>query len=93
MGVLMNTVESGDYKGGDIKLKGFSNKPTLVVKSLFGKNEIRLDKSTVADYSIISTQESVGSTVFRSKVQFKNGKSSTVLINDLVHNAIMKALG
>lgn len=53
---LMDIVESGDYKGGEIKLKGLCNKPTLIIKGI-------------------------------------HGKSCTVLIQDLVHNAIIKALG
>ena len=90
---LMDIVESGDYRGREIKLKGLTNKPTLIAKGFLGKTEIRLDKSSVAEYNVLSTQNSVGSTVYRSEIKFKNGKKCNVLIQSLVHNAIMKALG
>jgi hypothetical protein len=90
---LIDVVESGDYKGGEIKLKGLTNKPTLIKKGFLGKTVIKLDKSTIKNYEVVSTQTVVGTTQYRSKIDFKDGKSCIVHINYLVHDYIMKDLG
>ena len=90
---LIDVVESGDYKGGEIKLKGHNNKPTIIKKGFLGKTVIKLDKSTIKTYEVVSTQTVVGTTQYRSKIDFKDGKSCIVHINYLVHDYIMKDLG
>lgn len=53
MCVACNNVIGGDYKNGDIKIKGLrADKIFLVTHGLFGKKEISIDKSTVSRFEI-----------------------------------------
>ncbi len=57
MGVACNNVIGGDYKNGDIKVKGLrADKIVLVVHGLLGKKEIPVDKSTVSKFEINTQQ-------------------------------------
>ena len=49
MGVGCNNVIGGDYKNGDIKVKGLrADKMILVTHGLLGKKEIPIDKSELS---------------------------------------------
>lgn len=93
MGVLVNCVTAGDYKGADIKAKGMkSDKPVLIKKGLLGKTEILLDKSSVQNIEEISKQDSVGSTITQIAINFKNGKRSLATVDGIVLRAITSKL-
>lgn len=73
MGVACNNVIGGDYKNGDIKVKGLrADKIVLVVHGLLGKKEIPVDKSTVSKFEI-NTQQYQQNNV---TIYFKDGKKS-----------------
>lgn len=73
MGVACNNVIGGDYKNGDIKVKGLrADKIVLVVHGLLGKKEIPVDKSTVSKFEI-NTQQYQQNNV---TICFKDGKKS-----------------
>ena len=69
MGLLSNIVSAGDYKNADIKVKGLRNDKVILVKrGLLGKDEVKLDKSTV-DHITVVTQAYQKNQV---EVYFKN---------------------
>lgn len=73
MGVACNNVIGGDYKNGDIKVKGLrADKMILVTHGLLGKKEIPIDKSTVSKFQI-NTQQYQQNNV---TIYFKDGKKS-----------------
>ena len=73
MGVGCNNVIGGDYKNGDIKVKGLrADKMILVTHGLLGKKEIPIDKSTVSKFQI-NTQQYQQNNV---TIYFKDGKKS-----------------
>lgn len=73
MGVACNNVIGGDYKNGDIKVKGLrADKIVLVAHGLLGKKEIPLDKSTMSKFEI-NTQQYQQNNV---TIYFKDGKKS-----------------
>lgn len=73
MGVACNNVIGGDYKNGDIKVKGLrADKIILVTHGLLGKKEIPIDKSTVSKFQI-NTQQYQQNNV---TIYFKDGKKS-----------------
>lgn len=73
MGVACNNVIGGDYKNGDIKVKGLrADKIILVTHGLLGKKEIPIDKSTVSQFQI-NTQQYQQNNV---TIYFKDGKKS-----------------
>ena len=85
MGVACNNVISGDYKNGDIKLKGLRNdKVILVQRRLIGKTEIELNKSTVERINVINRQYQQNGV----EIYFKNGKKSMVTVDNDVLNRL-----
>lgn len=79
MGVACNNVIGGDYKNGDIKVKGLrADKIVLVVHGLLGKKEIPVDKSTVSKFEI-NTQQYQQNNV---TIYFKDGKKSMCLVTN-----------
>lgn len=85
MGVACNNVISGDYKNGDIKLKGLRNdKVILVQRGLIGKTEIELNKSTVERINVINRQYQQNGV----EIYFKNGKKSMVTVDNDVLNRL-----
>ncbi|ADL53681.1 hypothetical protein [Clostridium cellulovorans] len=88
MGIACNNVISGDYKNGDIKLKGLKNdKIVLIHKGLLGKTEIELNKSTVDRIVVVNQQYQQNGV----EIYFKNGKKSMATVDNDVLNRI-KAL-
>ena len=83
MGVACNNVIGGDYKNGDIKVKGLrADKIILVTHGLLGKKEIPIDKSTVSKFQI-NTQQYQQNNV---TIYFKDGKKSICSVtNDMLN--------
>ena len=89
MGIACNNVIAGDYKNGDIKLKGLRNdKVVLIKKGLLGKDEIVLNKSTVDHIVVVNRQYQQNGV----EIYFKNGKKSMVTVDNEVLNKINAAL-
>ena len=83
MGVMGNTVLSGDYKNGDIKVSGLrANKIVLVFRGLLGKKEIPIDKTTVIKFEINRQQYQQNNI----SLYFKDGKKSMCAVtNDMLN--------
>ena len=85
MGIACNNILSGDYKNGDIKLKGLrSDKIVLIHRGLLGKTEIELNKNTVERINIVNRQSQQNGV----EIYFKNGKKSIATIDNDVLNRL-----
>lgn len=88
MGIACNNILAGDYKNGDIKLKGFRNdKIVLIHRGLFGKTEIEINKNTVERIVVINQQYQQNGI----EIYFKNGKKSMATVDNDILNRL-KAL-
>lgn len=89
MGVACNNVIGGDYKNGDIKVKGLrADKIILVTHGLLGKKEIPIDKSTVSQFQI-NTQQYQQNNV---TIYFKDGKKSICSVTNDTLNKLQAIL-
>lgn len=84
MGIACNNVLSGDYKNGDLNLKGFRNdKIVLIHRGLLGKTEIEINKKTVERINVVNRQYQQNCV----EIYFKNGKKSMVTVtNDMLNH-------
>ena len=60
MNFVINKIITGDYKNGEITLKGINaDEPMLVLKAFFNKKEILMDKTTIKSirHSLLSMVE------------------------------------
>lgn len=93
MGLITNLVTAGDYKNANIKVKGMKNdKVFLIHKSLLGKQEIRLDKSTVADMETKSQSNNLAGSEYQVEIRFKNGKRCLATLTDFTYRALNSSL-
>ena len=78
MGITTNLITAGDYKNGDIKIKGFGKK--VVIVSKFLGIEHPLDKNTVDHIELLDKAQGltnfVGMKHYQVAIYFKNGKKS-----------------
>ena len=89
MGLLCNNVIGGDYKGGDVKVKGFRNdKIFIIYRGLLGKKEIPLNKNTVERMEIINKQYQQNGV----EIYFKNGKKSMLSVDNDTLNILHTVL-
>lgn len=80
MGLTTNLITAGEYKNGDLKIKGFGKKLVIVTTSFFGKKEHILDKTTVDHIELIDKAQGytsfVGMQHYQVAIYYKNGKKS-----------------
>lgn len=89
MGIICNNVISGDYKNGDIKLKGLRcDKVVLIKKGLLGKSEVILDKKTIDHIVVVNRQYQQNGV----EIYFKDGKKSMVNIDNTTLNVLEASL-
>ena len=85
MGLVTNMIKAGDYKNGDIKLKGLkSDKPTLICRGLLGKTEIPLGKNTIKEIN----HTTVSHAEHQLEIIWKNGKKSLAVVDNSTYTAI-----
>ncbi len=93
MGLITDLVTAGDYKNADIKVKGMRNdKVFLIHKSLFGKQEIRLDKTTLVNVEVKSQSNHLAGSEYQVELQFKNGKKCLATLTDFTYRALCSSL-
>ena len=93
MGLMVDNVIAGDYKGANIKVKGLKNdKLILIHKTFLGKKEITLNKNTVDMVNVKSQSTVVGTSNFQVEIIFKNGKKSLVELSEYAYKTLMSSL-
>lgn len=90
MGIACNNVIGGDYKNGDIKVKGIrADKLVLITHGLLGKKEVSLDKSTVSKFEINLQQYQQNNIT----IYFKDGKKSICTVTNDTLNQFKAIFG
>lgn len=93
MGLITDKITAGEYKGSDIKVKGFKNDKVLLIhKSILGKKEIRLDKSSVVSVNVQSQSNNLAGSEYQVEIIFKNGKKSLATLTDITYRALCSSL-
>lgn len=96
MGLTTNLITAGEYKNGDLKIKGWSQKVVIINRSIFGKTEHILDKTTVDHIELIDKAQGVTNFVgmqhYQVAIYYKNGKKSLAKMEYTIYQRLNEIL-
>lgn len=89
MGLNKNYVQSGVYKKADIKGIG---KPVLVYRTFWGKKKIKMNKKTINRIEVTDRTSDLGFTLHTITVFWKDGQSSSILLDNFYYQQLVTEL-
>lgn len=96
MALTTNLVTAGEYKNGDIKIKGFNNRVVIITRGLLGKTDHVLDKTTVDHIEVMDKAQGltnfVGMQHYQVAIYYKNGKKSLAKMEYFVYQRLNEVL-